>query len=258
MNVLIYRDKASAIKAIAQDMATLIKTTPKANLGLPTGNTYKDVYETFLTLGAHQFKDIHTFNLDEYLGLDDDHPGCFKTYMTDHLFKHVNLPSHQQHFPPTQGDPKAYDALIHTLGGLDRLYMGLGQNGHIAFNEPGTSFESHTHHVTLTEDTRHANQGDFASLSDVPKKAVTMGIQTIMQAKTLWLVAFGEEKAEAVKAMLDGPITTEHPASILNTHPCVTIVLDQAAARLLREEDYGSEISSSSEGPRRGHRLTWF
>jgi len=257
MNVIVYRDKASAIDAIARDMATLIKTNPKANLGLPTGNTYKDVYDAFLTLGDHQFKDIDTFNLDEYLELDDAHPGSFKAYMSNHLFKHVNLPVSQQHFPPTQGEAKVYDERIVNHGGLDRLYMGLGQNGHIAFNEPGTSFDSHTHHVTLTEDTRQANQGDFASFSEVPKKAVTMGIQTIMQAKSLWLVAFGEEKAEAVKAMLDGPITTEHPASILNTHPCVTIVLDQTAARLLREEDYGSEISPSSESTRRGHRLTW-
>lgn len=256
MDVLIYPSKAIAIEALAEDIAREVKLNPKGNLGLPTGNTYTEVYRALKAHSPLDFKHIHTFNLDEYIGIPSDHPGSFKTYMTKHLFDWVNSPKTHRHFPPTEGDVSVYDAKMSFFGGLDVLYLGLGQNGHIAFNEPGTDFLSKTHQITLTEDTRQANQAAFTSLDDVPLEAVTMGISTIMGAKRLVLAAFGEEKAQAVKDMLYGPITKSLPASILNQHPCVTIVLDQEAARHVLEEEYGSKISSSSQSDRRRHRIT--
>lgn len=257
MDVFIYASRAQAIDALAEDLAGVVKAQPNAVLGLPTGNTYTEVYQALKAFQPLDFSRVQTFNLDEYTCIAPHHPGSFKTYMTKHLFDWVNLPKTHRHFPPTEGDPSVYDAKIAYYGGLDVLYLGLGQNGHIAFNEPGTPFETKTHQVTLTEDTREANQGAFDSLDDVPTQAVTMGISTILSARRLVLAAFGEEKAEAVAAMLQGPLTNVHPASILNQHPCVTIVLDQEAARYVTEEAYGSEISSSSESNRRRHRITW-
>lgn len=256
MDVIIYASRALAIDALAEDLVREVKTHPKANLGLPTGNTYTEVYRALQDYGPLDFQHIHSFNLDEYIGIPSNHPGSFKTYMTKHLFNWVNIPKTHRHFPPTEGDVSVYDAKISYFGGLDVLYLGLGQNGHIAFNEPGTDFSTKTHQITLTEETRQANQAAFTSLDDVPLEAVTMGISTIMGAKRLVLAAFGEEKAEAVEAMLYGSITKSLPASILNQHPCVTIVLDQEAARHVLEEEYGSEISPLSESHRRRHRIT--
>lgn len=207
-----------------------ILRNPRSVLGLPTGRTPMKMYERAVAAcgrAYHCFRDVVTFNLDEYVGIERMHPGSYSTFMKRHLFDFVDIDPVNAHIPngaATDVDAECarYERDIAASGGLDLTFLGLGSNGHIAFNEPGTPFDSRTRSVTLTESTRAAN----ASLFDgsVPTHAITMGIATILESKSIVLLASGEKKRGAIERLRSGEIIEEFPASALWKHPDVTVL----------------------------------
>jgi len=188
--------------------------------------------------GLVDFSRATTFNLDEYLGIPPDHPQSFASFMHRHLWDQVNLKKERVHIPASlpedpEGECARYESLIQKAGGIDLAVLGLGENGHIAFNEPGTPFESLTHVAELSEETRKREAQAFGGLEHVPTQAITMGIKTVMLAREILLLVSGVEKAEALSRALSGPITPEVPASVLQLHPRLTVLADRAAASSL-------------------------
>ncbi len=240
MKIEIVKDKEEMARYISDYLVTEISNRTTLNLGCATGSTFEEVYHRLVE--AHKqknvsFSHVRTFNLDEYLDISDEHPETYKNTMERLLFNHVDIPTHQRHFPPSDehAEYDAYDEFIRAQGGIDIQLLGIGVNGHIAFNEPGSSFTSKTHKVALSKSTRKANARFFDSMSSVPQYAITMGIQTIMNAKSIVLAASGKHKAKAVKHMIEGKIDESLPASVLRRHDDVTVVLDNAAAKHLKE-----------------------
>lgn len=232
------------MSGLALSMVTdLLAARPSAVLGLPTGGTPLGFYRRLAQSGL-DLRQVRTFNLDEYLGLDRKHPGSYHSYMERHLFSLVNLPPEHREIPDgTATDPDAecrrYEAAIRAAGGIDLLLLGLGHNGHIGFNEPGTSWESRTRVVRLSAITRRANARFFGSVSQVPREAITMGIGTILEARQILMLVSGAGKAETVDRFLNGPLTVDLPATALRTHPDVTVLLDQVTATQLQELSAG-------------------
>ena len=218
-------------------IAAQIITKPDSVLGLATGSTpvgtYKYLVEKYNN-GDLDFSEVKTANLDEYKGLTRESEQSYYYFMHEHLFDRVNIDPENTNVPNgTEPDAdkecERYEKLIESMGGVDIQLLGLGHNGHIGFNEPDSAFAQTTHCVDLTESTIEANKRFFASADDVPRQAYTMGIGTIMRAKKILLVVSGQDKAETVAKAFFGPVTPEVPASILQFHPDVTIVGDQAA-----------------------------
>jgi glucosamine-6-phosphate deaminase len=231
--VLPARDTAAL--AVAGFLAQTLRRTPDVVLGLPTGRTMIPVYRALVRLherGLADFSRATTFNLDEFIGLPSGHPGSFRAYMRQHLFDHVNLPRAATHFPQYgRTSEGAYDRRIARAGGLDLCVVGIGRNGHLGFNEPASALPAATHRVTLQPATRRANAYLFGDEpKHVPTLAMSMGIGTILRARAVVLLALGPDKAEIVRAATTGPVTTRVPASLLQTHPNVVIVLDREAA----------------------------
>ena len=226
----------------ANIIAAQVTLKPNCVLGLATGGTpvgaYADLVERY-NKGDLDFSEVTTVNLDEYRGLPKEHPESYWSFMHRNLFDHVNVPAESIHLPdgtnPDAEDAcKQYNEVIHSVGGIDLQLLGLGPNGHIGFNEPGDAFELETHCVDLTAATIEANKRFFDGNEDlVPKQAYTMGIKTIMQARKVLVVVNGKGKAEAVKAMITGPVTPACPGSILQLHPDCTVVADEEALSLL-------------------------
>lgn len=227
--------------AAAEIIAAQIKDKPASILGLATGSTPIGTYEDLVSMnkkGEISFKDVETFNLDEYAGLDPEHEQSYRYFMNEHLFNHVDIDKAKTHVPAGNAEDAEkmcadYEAAIDAIGGVDLQLLGLGHNGHIGFNEPCDEFPAATHHVELTESTINANSRLFNSIDEVPTSAYTMGIGTIMKAKKVLLLASGEDKAEIVAKAFQGEVTPQVPASILQSHPDCTIVLDAAAASKL-------------------------
>lgn len=218
-----------AFKLLAEAVAGGAKT-----LGLATGSSPVELYQEIVASDL-DFTDMTSINLDEYVGLAPDNVQSYHYFMQEHLFKFK--PFKASYVPDglakdVQAECDSYNQLIKD-NPIDLQVLGIGQNGHIAFNEPGTPFDSVTHEVALTESTIQANSRFFDSIDQVPKSAICMGISNIMTAKEILLIAKGKNKAQAVKDMLEGPITEAVPASVLQKHPHVTVVLDQDAASLL-------------------------
>lgn len=218
-----------AFKLLAEAVAGGAKT-----LGLATGSSPVELYQEIVASDL-DFTDMTSINLDEYVGLAPDNVQSYHYFMQEHLFKFK--PFKASYVPDglakdVQAECDRYNQLIKDTP-IDLQVLGIGQNGHIAFNEPGTPFDSVTHEVDLTESTIQANSRFFDSIDEVPKSAICMGISNIMTAKEILLIAKGKNKAQAVKDMLEGPITEAVPASVLQKHPHVTVVLDQNAASLL-------------------------
>ena len=239
MQIIVDTPEAIAQQAAARYRA-LLAENPRAVLGFATGSTPLDLYAELVRLyeaGEISFKDVTTFNLDEYVGLEPTHDQSYRYFMEANLFGRIDLDPAAVHIPSgidTAAETlAAYDAAIAQAGGIDLQLLGIGVNGHIGFNEPGTPLESLTHVVELTESTREANKRFFASLEDVPTHAATMGIKTVMNARRLMLIALGESKADAVAATVNGPVTAEVPASVLQLHPDVVVFLDEGAASKL-------------------------
>ena len=229
--------RASNYQNLSQKAAALIAAQiirkPDSVLGLATGSTPEGVYAELIALnkqGVIGFDGVCTLNLDEYYGLPGEHPQSYGYYMRQKLFDHVNLNPGNTHLPngvasDAQQECKRYEELIQRLGGIDLQLLGIGRNGHIGFNEPGESFPPATHLTDLTEDTLAANARFFATGEEVPTQAISMGIGTIMRAKSILLIASGPDKTWALDKTINGPVTPQVPASVLQFHPDVTVIL---------------------------------
>jgi glucosamine-6-phosphate deaminase len=238
MEILIVKDY-SAISALAANLvARQIKAKPNSVLGLPTGHTPEGMYAKlveFFHANQLSFNDVSTFNIDAYVGLPRDHTDSYYTYMKQRLFDQVNIRAENIYFLDGDSDNLMdecanYERNIDDLNGLDLLIAGIGHNGHIGFNEPGSSFTGRTTVVDLKDNTRDVNQEILIELKEVPKQALTMGIGTMMKARSIILLASGASKAEIMKQALYGEVTEAVPASVLQTHHDLTVIMDEAAA----------------------------
>ncbi len=232
-------EKISAL--IAEDFINVIKNKPNAVLGLATGTSPLKVYADLAEAnkaGRVSFKGCTTFNLDEYVGLEGTHNQSYRYFMNENLFNHIDIDKKRTNVLLGVGDYKAfmnkYDDMIKEAGGIDIQILGIGSDGHIAFNEPGTAFDSLTHETELTEQTIRDNSRLFNDISEVPTRAVTMGLKSIMNARKIVLIATGKNKAKAVYGLIKGPITEEMPCSILQKHPDCTIYVDEDAYSLVK------------------------
>lgn len=209
-----------------------IHQKPDSVIGLATGSTPIGLYEELVKQyqsGKISFKDVITFNLDEYVGIDPNNEASYHYFMNHHLFQHIDIKKEHIHIPEghsadLENACRTYEQQIEAAGGLDLQVLGIGVNGHIGFNEPGTSFDSLTHIVELTESTIEANKKYFEKPEDMPRKAITMGIQTILRAKKIILLISGATKQEAYETLRSGLITEDLPASALHQHPDATII----------------------------------
>lgn len=221
---------------IANKIVKLVAQKPNAILGLATGGTAVGVYDALVKAYNDKkitFKDVKTFNLDEYYPIEDSNPQSYRYYMNHNLFDKVDIDKNNTHFPSIDNYQK-YDELIAIAGGIDFQVLGIGSNGHIAFNEPGTPFDSLTHVVKLAESTIQDNARFFnGDISLVPTQAISMGLKSIMFTKQIVLIATGKNKAKAIKQLMDQEPNPALPASILRSHANVTIYLDPDAASLL-------------------------
>ncbi|WDE95224.1 glucosamine-6-phosphate deaminase [Lentisphaera profundi] len=235
MKLHICDNKSSAEKACAEIFIKHLQSNPKANLGLATGGTPVIVYN-FLVKAFHfsqiSFRHIKTFNLDEYLGIHALHAQSYRSFMKKHLFDHVDILPLNCFFPCEEIN---YDEAIKLNGGIDIQLLGLGTNGHIAFNEPGSSFDSSTRKVKLSDQTLRDNKRFFQAGEFQPDTAISMGIKSIINAKEIIMLVTGEHKAKALQQLIEGNITEKFPASILQAHSNITIVADLNAASLLSE-----------------------
>lgn len=217
-----------SIEDIAKEVASIfihkVKANPKATLGLATGSSpiaiYQEIIQTAKVEGV-SFKEVRTFNLDEYIGLEDKSKS-YSQFMKDNLFNFIDIDTTKTYFPSENRLDK-YDGYILKAGGIDIQLLGIGQNGHIAFNEPGTAFNSKTHIVELDERTRQDNLRFFDSLDQVPTHAVTMGLETIMNAKEIIMIVLGDNKVETLKQLFVSQPNPDFPASILHNHPSVKV-----------------------------------
>lgn len=245
MKIRIFRTEEQLADALARCVVQHIQEQPKLVLGLPTGRTPLPLYRALVARhgkGESDYASVTTFNLDEFVGIEPSHPGSYRSYMREQLFRHVNVPQRRTHF--LDGQAKDLDAecarfedRILRSGGIDLQILGIGENGHIGFNEPAAELSPWSHRVTLTLASRRANAGFFGGkLTDVPKEALSMGMSTIMHARSIVLMATGRRKAEIIAKTVSGAITTRIPASLLQLHAKVEILLDEDAASKLRSE----------------------
>ncbi|MGY0693518.1 glucosamine-6-phosphate deaminase [Virgibacillus sp. FSP13] len=217
----------------------VIKTKKNPVLGLATGSTPEGLYQQLIeqhSNGELSFKNTTTFNLDEYVGLAKNDPNSYYYYMHEKLFKHIDIPTDQANLPSGVGNDlekgcQDYELKISQAGNVDIQVLGIGLNGHIGFNEPGTPFSSRTHIVDLDESTREANARFFNSIDDVPTRAITMGINSIMESKQIVLLVSGEKKKDAVARLVNGEVSESFPASILQKHENVVLIADDAALK---------------------------
>ncbi len=236
MNIHIMKDKDLIAKEASRHFIEVLKREQNPVLGLATGSSPIGMYNYLIKAfekGKVSFKNVTTFNLDEYVGIRYDHPQSYYTFMNEHLFKHVDIVNKNINLP--KGDVNAisdYQKLLDE-NVRDIQILGIGSNGHIAFNEPGTSFDQRTFEVELDENTREDNKRFFTDISEVPTHAITMGLKDIMNSKKIVLIAIGSSKAEAVYKMIKEEANPSLPASILKNHPNVEIYLDEDAASLL-------------------------
>lgn len=241
MKIVVVKDYKEMSEAAANIIINAVKENPEINLGLATGGSpvglYKNLVEDHKKNNT-SYKKAKSFNLDEYLGLSRDHDQTYYTFMQENLFKHIDIKDENVHVPKgDSADPKKtakdYEELIKE-NPIDLQLLGIGSNGHIGFNEPNSSFEGVTDVVNLTSETIEANSRYFEGNEDlVPTQAISMGIKTIMQAEKILLIASGKNKAEAIKGLIEGSVTEGLPASVLQNHKDVTIIIDEDAASLL-------------------------
>jgi len=230
-------------KLAALEVAKQISLKPASVLGLPTGETPIGMYRELVNLFRMRdvdFSKVRTFNLDEYIGISGSHPCSYNSFMRTNLFDYVNILKENIHIPDglaefPDEECKRYEKLIKKSGGIDLLVLGIGHNGHIGFNEPRTSFDTETHVVNLALNTIEANARFFDSLEDVPRKAITMGIKTIMEAKRILLLASGQSKSQIIYDAFTKEVTPNLPASVLQRHKDVYVMLDESAASLLKK-----------------------
>lgn len=239
MEVFVLKDYEEVSKKAFEVMKSVVSAKPEAVLGLATGSTPLGLYRNMIQ--DHQenhtsYAKCQSFNLDEYVGLPRDHKESYYTFMHTNLFSGIDIKEENVHLPygDSKADCEAYEKAMENVH-VDIQVLGIGGNGHIGFNEPGTAFDEETHIVTLTEKTRQDNARFFdGDINQVPTHAITMGIATIMKAGKILLIATGANKADAVAAMIDKAPSTDCPASVLQNHKDVVVILDEAAAAKLK------------------------
>lgn len=242
MNITVVREYNELSKKAAGMVVAQIVAKPNSVIGFATGSTPLGMYREIVRLNKElsiSFSGVTAFNLDEYIGLSEDNENSYHCYMMENLFRHIDIKRGNIHIPDgnapdIEEECRKYENEIYTAGGIDIQVLGIGKNGHIGFNEPDSYFEAATHRVKLDEGTIQANSRFFADIDDVPHYAISMGIKTIMKAKKILMLANGREKAEAIYKAVNGPITPNVPASILQVHQNVEIIIDEAANQILR------------------------
>ena len=240
--VVVFEDADAVARALARRVADAVAADARLVLGLPTGRTPLAFYRELVALHAKgaDFSGITTFNLDEFLGIPGSHPGSYRSFMEQHLFRHVNVRPGSRHFlngsaPDPDAECRRYEEEIAAAGGIDLQILGIGTNGHIGFNEPAPALAARTHRVTLKPETRRSNAALFGGdPANVPPEALSMGMATILHSRAIVLLATGASKASCVERVVNGPLTTELPASFLQLHDDVDIMLDAPAAATLR------------------------
>lgn len=242
MEIIIQPTPEAATSVAARVIMRQLRDKPDSVLGLATGSTSLLLYRALIGLRL-EWDQVTTFNLDEYVGLAPDHPHSYHSFMRENLFRHVEIDPENIHIPGgmARDVPKfcaLYEKEIKKAGGIDLQVLGIGTDGHIGFNEPTSSLASRTRIKTMTQQTRRDYSRFFGSEGAVPYHVITMGIGTIMDAKQIVLLAFGEQKAKAVAQAVEGPLTAICPASILQLHPTVKVFLDEAAASQLQRTEY--------------------
>lgn len=255
MEVIITADRQQIAVHGARLVAELVQKKPAAVLGLATGNTPLRLYRELIRLHREQglsFSQVRTFNLDEYLGVDGASPLSYRHYMNSHFFDSIDIDPGNTHLPdgkaanPRQEGPD-YEARLTAAGGVDLQLLGIGSNGHIGFNEPTSSLVSRTRIKTLTRSTVQDNSQSLSDAEQQPHLALTMGIGTILEARRILLLAQGEHKAEAIARAIEGPVCSMCPASALQMHPHVTVLLDEASAGKLELRDYYRWVHHENE-----------
>ena len=252
MRVIITKNYEEMSKIAAKEIAKLLYVKPEAILGLATGSTPEGVYKELIDLNKEHradFSKATSYNLDEYKGLKGNHPQSYRYFMDSNLFNHVNIDKSKTYVPNGTAENfekecMEYDDAIENAGGIDLQLLGIGTNGHIGFNEPSDFLNLNTHVTDLTEDTIKANSRFFENIEEVPTQAVTMGLGSIMKSKKIILLASGEKKAEIIAKLVEEKISTRIPASMLQVHPNVVVIVDEEAASLL-EKTSNSEIEYS-------------
>ncbi|MRH41271.1 glucosamine-6-phosphate deaminase [Aquibacillus halophilus] len=246
MKIITAKDYSNMSEIAASTILERVKQSSKITLGLATGGTPVKTYNYLINdykNNKTSYQHVVTFNLDEYTGMKPTNPNSYHYYMEKNLFEHIDIPNNQTHLPNGAADDfelecKTYEQKIAEHNGVDLQILGLGSNGHIGFNEPGTAFDTRTHIVDLSSATRKANARYFDNIDEVPTQAITMGIATILESKEILLLVSGERKSRALEKLLHGEIDTSFPASILNQHKNVTIIADNEALKYV-------DISSS-------------
>lgn len=250
MNLRVFRTAEEAAHAAAAAIAAQLARKPGSVLGLPTGRTSLAVYDELARLheaGGADFSEAHTFNLDEFVGLPSSDKRSYCAFMQKHLFSRINLPDSHIHFlngsaPDHVAECERFEREIVALGGMDLLLLGIGANAHIGFNEPARMLHARSHKTRLAPATRRANASLFGGRLDrVPREALTMGIGTMLGARGIVLIATGREKARAIGSMFEGRISTERPASVLQLHANVEVILDLPAAEKLPQSGFDAE-----------------
>lgn len=243
MKLIVVNNYEELSKVAAKEFSKIIKEKENVVLGLATGGSPVGMYKELIRMYEQKelnFSKITTVNLDEYIGLNPEHNQSYRYFMNNNLFNHINIDKSNTFVPnglaeDLEAQCKEYDQKISELGGIDIQLLGVGNNGHIAFNEPNNELSSGTHIISLTDNTIEANARFFDNIDDVPRKAITMGVGGIMKAKKIILIASGESKAEAIKGIFSGKITTANPATMLQMHRDVTVIVDEAAAKLINK-----------------------
>jgi glucosamine-6-phosphate deaminase len=250
MNARVFRTSQEAAHAAAAAVAAQLARNPASVFGLPTGRTSLAVYDELARLhklGRADFDRAHTFNIDEFVGLAPHDGRSYCAFMQTHLFNRINLPGSHVHFldgraADHHAECARFEREIAMVGGIDLLLLGLGTNAHIGFNEPGRWLIPRSHRTRLTVGTRRANAALFGGdMRKVPREALTMGMATLLEARTIVLIATGRSKARAVKAIFNGRVSTDRPASFLQLHRNVDVILDSAAAEKLPQSGLGTE-----------------
>lgn len=246
MRILVCKNYEDMSKKAAQMILSQVTLKPNSVLGLATGSTPMGMYKELVNMYKNSlidFSEVTTFNLDEYYQLAITNSQSYHYFMHENLFNHINVKKENIHIPngmvkDIESECERYDNFIKDSGGIDIQVLGIGHNAHIGFNEPTVNFERGTHLVDLKESTIEANARFFEKIEDVPKKAITMGTGSIFKARKIMLLACGEGKAEAIYNTVYGKVTPEVPASILQFHNDIVLILDEAAASKLNPEDY--------------------
>lgn len=253
MRVIVESSKDAVGRTGASFLADLIRRKPNCVLGLATGSTPLGMYAELIRMHRDEgldFSRVVTFNLDEYVGLGPEHPQSYRTFMRTNLFDRLNIDPRNTHVPDGMAQDldrfcQQYEQAIRNAGGIDLQVLGIGSDGHIAFNEPGSSLGSRTRLKTLAPETIQDNARFFGSEEAVPRLAVTMGVGTILESRQCLLLATGESKAKAIRNTVEGPVTAQVTASALQLHRDVIVVVDEEAARLLERRDYYRHVEQA-------------